>query len=390
MAILTLNAGSATLKFALYAASDSSPRLLCRGLLDYGHEAVTCTITDANGAPMPAPALPGDPHDPQAVIETVMDWMEAQFPGQSFAAISHRVVHGGPHYRAPVQVDDAILAELERLIPLAPLHQPAPLAMMRHFAATHPEIPQIACFDTAFHRTQPEVFQHFALPRHFADEGVLRYGFHGLSYAYIASVLPQIAPDHADGRVIVSHLGSGASLCAMRGRQSIASSMGFTALEGLMMGTRCGRLDPGVVLYLIQQRGMNTAEVEQLLYRESGLLGVSGISADVRTLEASDKPEASEALSLFAHRAAQEIGSLAAAIQGLDALVFTAGIGEHSARIRANICNLSDWLGIRFDPQANDAQATLISTADSPVAVYVIPTDEQQMLARYATDMLSH
>ena len=271
--------------------------------------------------------------------------------------MGHRVVHGGQHYSAPVLIDATVLAELETLVPLAPLHQPHNLATIRVLLETMPSLPQVACFDTAFHRTQPDVAQRFAIPRRFADEGVRHYGFHGLSYEYIASVLPTLEPALADARIIVAHLGSGASLCALHKGRSIATTMGFSPLDGLVMGTRCGNIDPGVLLYLMDRHNMDARALEQLLYHQSGLLGVSGISNDMRTLLASDDPHAQEAIELFVYRVGREIGSLAAALGGLDALVFTGGIGEHSAVIRAKVCHQAAWLGLELDDSANEADS---------------------------------
>jgi acetate kinase len=298
-------------------------------------------------------------------------------------AVGHRVVHGGQLFSAPVLINATVLAELETFVPLAPLHQPHNLATIRALFETMPSLPQVACFDTAFHRTQPEVAQRFALPRRFADAGVRRYGFHGLSYEYIASVLPTIDPTLADARIIVAHLGSGASLCAIQNGRSIATTMGFSPLDGLVMGTRCGNLDPGVLLYLIDHYNMNAQALEQLLYYQSGLLGVSGISNDMRTLLDSDDPLAKEAIDLFVYRAGREIGSLAAALGGLDALIFTGGIGEHSAVIRAQVCHQAAWLGLQLDDSANETDASRISTLNSKVSAWIVATNENLMIAHH-------
>jgi acetate kinase len=282
-----------------------------------------------------------------------------------------------------VLVDDAILDQLDKLAPMAPLHQPHNLAPIRIIGRIAPDVPQVACFDTAFHRTQPPVSQLYALPRDLSATGVKRYGFHGLSYDYIASVLPGIVGDAGRGRVVAAHLGNGSSMCAMRAGKSVATTMGFTALDGLPMGTRSGAIDPGVILYLLTERGMSVGDVTDLLYRRSGLLGVSGISHDMRTLLASDAPEAAEAIELFVDRISRELGSLVAALAGIDALVFTAGIGEHAAPVRARVCENAAWLGIRLDPVANVDGGPRISTADSPVSAWVIPTNEELMIARH-------
>lgn len=379
-AILVLNAGSSSLKFALYAADRLD--LLCQGVI----EAIGGTPRFSAKGPwagdLPAaPVLP-QPATHESLIRWLLETLRARIDGLSIVAAGHRVVHGGIRFDAPVRIDQDVLTYLDTLVGLAPGHEPHNLAAIRAVAKIWPELPQVACFDTQFHRTQPRLAQLFGLPREFADNGVLRYGFHGLSYEYISSVLPDHASARADGRVIVAHLGSGASMCGMIGRRSVASTMGFTALDGLMMGTRCGALDPGVVLYLLQQKQMTAEEVSSLLYNKSGLLGLSGISADLRDLEASDDPHATEALELFAYRATCELGSLVAALGGLDVLVFTAGIGEHSALMRQHICERATWTGLVLDPVANAAAGPRISRADSKVDVLVIPTDEEAVIAR--------
>jgi acetate kinase len=292
-------------------------------------------------------------------------------------------VHGGQHFSEPVLVDTKVLTKLEALVPLAPLHQPQCLAVIRAVQDAMPTLPQIACFDTAFHRTQPAVAQAFALPRRLTDEGVRRYGFHGLSYEYIASALPTLGPGLADARVIVAHLGSGASMCALRGGRSVATTMSFTPLDGLVMGTRCGNLDPGVLLYLMDRHGLDARALEKLLYHESGLLGVSGISSDMRTLLASDDPSAKEAIELFVYRIGRELGSLAAALGGLDAIVFTGGIGERSAVVRAQICSQAVWLGLEVDAAGNERHGPCLSTPASKVTAWVLPTNENLMIARH-------
>ena len=303
--------------------------------------------------------------------------------------IGHRVVHGGLAYPQPVRVDAAVLKVLETLIPLAPLHQPHNLAPIRRALERAPELPQVACFDTSFHRTQPEVAQMFALPADLREAGVMRYGFHGLSYEYIASILPGIAPKAAKGKCVVLHLGNGASMCALDAGRSIASTMGFTAVEGLPMGTRSGSLDPGVILYLLDQRGMDAQAIEKLIYHQSGLLGVSGISSDMRELLASEEPRAKLAVDLFLYRIRRELGSLAAALGGLDALVFTAGIGENAPVIRSRVCRDAAWLGVEIDEAANAAGRGCISTGSSRVAVWVIPTNEEVMIARHTRRLTS-
>jgi acetate kinase len=300
------------------------------------------------------------------------------------ACIGHRVVHGGTRYAAPVRVDEQVLAELYKLVPLAPLHQPINLAPIRKLRAARPELPQAACFDTAFHRTQPREAELFALPRHFYDEGIRRYGFHGLSYQFIARSLQEMAPQAAVGRTVVAHLGSGVSMCALHNGRSVATTMGFTALDGCPMGTRSGSLDAGVVLHLARERGMSLDAIEKLLYQQSGLLGLSGISNDMRALLRSDVPAAREAVDYFVYRLSRELGSLAAALGGLNALVFTAGIGENSPEIRAAICARAAWLGVELDDAANSAGGPRISRPHSAVSVWCIPTDEERMIAEQA------
>jgi acetate kinase len=321
-------------------------------------------------------------------FRVVGGWLREQFSDATLRGVGHRVVHGGIEYATPVRIDPAVLARLEMLCPLAPLHQPHNLAGIRAVAAVQPDLPQVACFDTAFHRGHPELADWFALPRRLHDDGIRRYGFHGLSYEYIASVLPEVAPEIAKRRVVVAHLGSGASMCAMTAGRSLDSTMGFTALDGLPMGTRCGALDPGVVIHLIRAYGMDADAVERMLYHECGLKGVSGISNDMRTLLASDNPRARHAIDLFVWRICRELGALAAAQGGLDGLVFTAGIGERSAEIRERVCTRAAWLGIELDHAANRAGGPRISTAASQIAVYAIPTDEELMIARHTLAVL--
>ena len=386
--ILVLNAGSSSLKFAVYPADRGKP--LLRGKIDGLGRAPKFSARDTAGRVLEAGALstiaPDSPYE--AMSEGLRDWLKVQLAGSRLAAVGHRVVHGGTKYNKPVRVDETVLAELERLTPLAPLHEPHNIAAIRAAHCAAPDIPQIACFDTSFHRTQPRLAQLFAIPRELTEQGVLRYGFHGLSYEYIASVLPQHLGDRADGRVIVAHLGNGASLCAMKNRKSVATSMGFTALDGLMMGERCGSIDPGVVLYLQQAKGLSVQEISDLLYKKSGLLGVSGISSDMRELIASADSRATEAIDLFVYRAAREIGALATLLGGLDALVFTAGIGENTPEVRSGIAGYLSWFGVALDQDANQAATTLISSAGSSADVLVIPTDEEGVIANHAREYL--
>lgn len=394
-AVIVLNAGSSSIKFAAFACDATSFELsgrLLHGEIDGLGATSRLVAWNADGAALEADEIVDSsnaPQDQDRWLKRLFEWLEQQLAGRTVLAVGHRVVHGGERFVGPVRIDARILAELDALSPLAPLHQPHNLAAVRVVERLLPGLPQIASFDTAFHAMQPWVSRTYALPSRIRDAGVRRYGFHGLSYEYIASVLPAHLGDLADARVVVAHLGNGASLCAMSGRQSVATTMGFTALDGLVMGTRCGSLDPGVVLYLQATLGMSVAEVEHLLYQESGLLGVSGLSSDMRTLEASDDPHAAAAIDLFVHRISCELGSLAAALGGINAIVFTAGIGEHSATVRARVCAAATWLGVAIDDELNSAHAGRIDGADSRVAVHVIPTDEELMLARHTCENLA-
>ncbi|KPP83729.1 MAG: acetate kinase AckA [Rhodobacteraceae bacterium HLUCCA08] len=379
--VLTLNAGSSSLKFGLFTGGDD-PRPVLTGLVDRIGGAGALKLEDAGGARVFDG--PVDVPDHAAALEAALAQIAARAPQARIDAVGHRVVHGGPDFADPEVLTDDVIARLEALIPFAPLHQPHNLAGVRAALAAFPGARQIACFDTAFHRGQDFVADAFGLPIGYYDKGVRRYGFHGLSYAYIAGELARIAPGPARGRVIVAHLGNGASLCALKAGRSVASTMGFTPLDGLPMGTRPGQLDPGVVLYLMQHEGMEAAEVGDLLYRRSGLLGLSGISHDMRTLLDSDAPEAARAVAYFTHRIRHEIGALAAGLEGLDALVFTGGIGENAAPIRAMVCERLGWLGADFDAAANAAGAPVISAPGSAVELRVIPTDEEVVIARAA------
>ncbi|HEU0220608.1 MAG TPA: acetate/propionate family kinase [Paracoccaceae bacterium] len=383
-AILVLNAGSSSLKFGLYERG--SLAMLCRGGVGGIGEGPDFAAAGRRAGDLGTGEPEGSDHE--AITRWLLGRIRARLPDLEVAAAGHRVVHGGTRFGAPVRLDAEAMAALEALTPLAPGHQPFNLVGIRAVAAFWPDLPQVACFDTGFHRTQPRLAQLFALPRAFAEEGILRYGFHGLSYEYVARLLPELAGEPAEGRVIVAHLGHGASLCAMQGRRSVATTMGFTALDGLMMGTRSGSLDPGLVLHLLRHRGLGADELEDVLYNRSGLLGISGISGDARALEASADPRAAEALELFAYRAAREAGSLVAALGGLDLLVFTAGIGEHSARIRRAICGWLGFVGIELDEEANEAHARRISAPGSAVTVMVVPTDEEIIIAEHTRALL--
>ncbi|MCX7897877.1 MAG: acetate kinase [Rhodocyclaceae bacterium] len=388
--ILTLNAGSSSLKFALFPYAPTLPeRPGLFGAIDGLGSQPRFQVKDAGGTLLDTTIdLPSEGAH-RAALAHLFAWLASHEGGWSIQAVGHRVVHGGEHFTAPVCIDEAVMAQLAQLIPLAPLHQPHNLAGIEAMRSALPHVPQIACFDTAFHRSQPALAQLFALPRKITALGVRRYGFHGLSYEYIAEALPRHLPcEKADGRVIVAHLGNGASMCALWQRKSIATTMGFTALEGLMMGTRCGALDPGVLLYLLEHQGMSVAALTQLLYKESGLLGVSGISSDMRTLLASDHPEAQEAIELFCYRIVRETGSLVAALGGLDVFVFTGGIGEHAAPIRARVCRQLAWLGLALDEAANAAGARCISSCESRIPVLVLPTNEEWIIARHVLKLL--
>jgi len=403
-AILVLNAGSSSIKFALFeyprVAGDRrhiDRQAALSGQIDAidasSKEGAHLKARDAAGRSLAdqflgaAPAGRDSPH--RAALNFLLGWLAEHDNGMTVRAVGHRVVHGAEKYAQPIRLDAAIREDLARLVQLAPLHQPHNLDAIRAIAELQPELPQVACFDTAFHRSQPAVAQLFALPRAITAQGVRRYGFHGLSYEYIAEVLPKhVEPATANGRVIVAHLGNGASMCAMQGRRSVASTMGFTAIEGLMMGTRAGSLDPGVLLYLMDNQHMDAKALTRLLYQESGLLGVSGISSDMRVLLASERVEAREAVELFCYRIGREIGSLAAALGGVDALVFTGGIGEHAAPVRQKVCEAARWLGVEVDAEANSANAECISAAAAKVRVLVLPTNEEWIIARHTAALV--
>ncbi len=391
-AVLVLNAGSSSLKFALFSIEPTlaeSPALW--GQIEGIGASPALSARNASGERFTESiaVTGGQSAQHSESLNHLLGWLSAHNPTLVIVAAGHRVVHGGERYSAPVRLDADILAELDCFVPLAPLHQPHNLRAVRAIAKLMPEVPQVACFDTAFHRTQTPLAQAFALPRSLSAEGIKRYGFHGLSYDYVARQLPEVLGDAAKGAVVIAHLGNGASMCALRDGRSVASTMGFTAVEGLMMGTRTGSLDPGVLLYLMDQKGMDSAALTRLLYKESGLLGVSGISQDMRTLLASDAPEAAEAVDLFCYRIARELGSLAAAAGGLDALVFTGGIGEHAAPVRARVAQYSNWLGLKLDDTANEQARVRIDAPDSRVAVAVVPTNEEAMIARYTVELIT-
>jgi acetate kinase len=387
--ILVFNSGSSSLKFSIFEQPASGGlALAAHGSVDGIETDARLHVLDSNDRPLEDRPLDG--HDHHAAVEAVRGWFDPPGAGRSsFVAIGHRIVHGGARFSAPVKVDNAVLAELERLVPLAPLHQPPAIEVIRSFGTLSPDVPQFACFDTAFHATIPSIARRFAVPRALHDQGIRRYGFHGISYEYIATVLPSLIGPIVDRKIIVAHLGSGASLCALAGGKSVATTMGFSVLDGLVMGTRPGTLDPGVILYLLQQEKLTPTELEDLLYHHCGLLGVSGISADMRTLLASDHIEAAEALDLFVYRIGREIGAFAAEMGGLDDLVFTAGIGEHAPEIRARVCNAAAWLGAQCDAEANRGHGPRLSPQGAKMAVWVVPTDENLMIARHVARMMS-
>ncbi|MDR2925400.1 MAG: acetate/propionate family kinase [Azoarcus sp.] len=389
--VLVLNAGSSSLKFAVFPLE---PALAEHPALSGQIEGIGATPklsakTSGGKRYQENVSLTGDQTEQhRASLAYLFRWLETNAPELKISAAGHRVVHGGEGYSAPVKLDTAILAKLETLIPLAPLHQPHNLRAVSEIFKLLPDVPQVACFDTAFHRHNPEVAQIYGLPRALTQGGIKSYGFHGLSYDYVTRTLPQAIGEKAKGGVVIAHLGNGASMAAVRGGTGVATTMGFSTINGLLMGTRCGSIDPGVLLYLIDQKGMDYKSLTQLLYKESGLLGVSGESQDMRDLLSSDTPEAREAVDLFCYRIARELGSLAAAAGGLDALVFTGGIGEHSAVIRERVCALSAWLGIDIDPAANAEDKLRLDSAKSRVAVAVVPTNEEGMIARYTAEVL--
>jgi acetate kinase len=388
-AILVLNAGSSSLKFEVFAVDGAALARRMGGGIEELSDAPKFAARDAHGTAIGEREWPaGEALGHDGALAFLLDWLRQHGEGTRIVAVGHRVVHGGAEFSAPVRVTPDVVGRLRALVPLAPLHQPANIQAITAVAARQPDLPQVACFDTAFHHGQPALARAFALPRALSDDGVRRYGFHGISYEYIASVLPRHDPRAAAGRTVVLHLGNGASMCALLAGRSVATTMSFTALDGLPMGTRCGAVDPGVLLYLMNARGLDGHALERMLYQESGLLGVSGVSSDMRVLLASSEAHAREAVSLFSYRIGRELGSLAAALAGLDALVFTAGIGEHAAPVRDAVCRGAAWLGVELDAEANARGGPRISTAGSRVAAWVIPTDEELMIARHTRAML--
>ncbi|MDB5655541.1 MAG: acetate kinase [Tardiphaga sp.] len=387
-AILVLNAGSSTIKFGLFDVASDGPRLLCKGLLDEHDAEPQLTIKDSNGEVLFDKHQP-DRGDEAGLLDDILTWVDGYLACDELIAIGHRVVHGGRDFVAPVLIDHGVLAALQALTPLAPLHQPRSLQPIKPLMSLRPELPQIACFDTAFHHDLGPLARRFAIPRKYDAMGIRRYGFHGLSYQFIAHRLAEISPALEAQRTVVAHLGSGSSLCAMKDGLSIDTTMGLTALDGLVMGTRCGAIDPGVVLYLQREFGMSAGDVERMLYNESGLLGVSGLSPDMRVLVGSSEPHAIEAVAMFVERAAKEIAAMAVSLGGLQCLVFTGGIGEHSAEIRKRICARLDWLGVELDHAANDADAADIAASTSKIDVRIIPTSEETTIARGCVSVLT-
>jgi len=388
-AVAVLNAGSSSIKFSLFGLRGEALDLALRGQIESIYTAPRFVARDRSGRSVAEESWSeGAKLGHSGALDHLLAFLRERLGGDRLVGIGHRVVHGGLDYSRPARVDADVLRDLERLVPLAPLHQPHNLAPIRLLLERAPGLPQVACFDTSFHRSNPELAQMFALPAELHAEGVRRYGFHGLSYEYIASVLPRFDAKAAAGRTVALHLGNGSSMCAMRAAKSMASTMSFTAVDGLPMSTRCGSIDPGVILYLMEQRGMDGRAIENLIYYQSGLLGVSGISSDMRTLLASAEPRARLAVDLFLYRIGRELGSLAAALGGLDAIVFTAGIGENAVAVRERACRDAAWLGVEIDAAANAEGGPRISTGASRVSAWVIPTNEELMIARHARDLL--
>ena len=386
---LVLNAGSSSLKFCVFQRpAGEGWRLAVRGQIEGIGTAPRLRVKDGVGKGVADERVDTWVRDGRDAVDVLAVWLRSNYGGARVLGVGHRVVHGGVWFTAPTVVDRHILAHLYELVPLAPLHQPYNLAAIEAVFARLPDVPQVACFDTSFHRGQPPVAEVIPLPRDLCKAGVQRYGFHGLSYEYVASVLPEVAPEIAAGRVVVAHLGSGASMCALQEGKSVDSTLGFTALDGLCMGTRPGALDPGVVLYLLQSLSLSPKDIETILYKKSGLLGISGISNDMRDLLGRGEPEARLAVDYFVYRAAKEIGALAAVLGGVDGLVFTAGIGENSAEVRRRICEASRWLGLELDAEANEGRGPRISTPHSKVSAWVVPTNEELMIARHTGALL--
>ena len=385
--IAVVNAGSSSVKFGIYDTRGEQASLL-RGQVEQIGVAPTLSATDANGNELAQRSWPAEGFGHAQAMDAILETARKSLPDSTVDGVGHRVVHGGMRFAKPVQVTPEILADLEALSPLAPLHQPHNLAPIKAIANDLPHIRQVACFDTGFHQTQAPLSQSYALPRELTESGIRRYGFHGLSYEFVSDRLAQVAPEHASKKIVVAHLGNGASLCALHEGRSVATTMGFTAVEGLVMGTRCGSIDPGVLIYLMDERGMDARALETLVYKKSGLLGVSGISSDMRTLRASDDPKAREAIDLFIYRIVREIGSLSAALGGLDGLVFTGGIGQRDTKTRKAVVEGCSWLGALIDEQANDSHRERIDDATSRLPIWVLPTDEERVIFRHTAAIL--
>jgi acetate kinase len=386
--LLVINAGSSSIKFSVFETG-SNPDLpvMARGQIEDLDGSPRLQVSDGHGHNLATQAVSGAGHE--QAIEVIHNWCVQRFGGEAaFAGVGHRLVHGGRTYAGPTLIDAGVLAQLERLIPLAPLHQPTQIAAIRAVSKVAPQLRQVACFDTAFHRSQPALAQEYALPHELTGRGIHGYGFHGLSYEYIVATMPSVAPECVGRRLVVAHLGNGASLCAINQSRSVATTMGMTPLDGLPMGTRCGALDPGVVLYLAQHEKMSAKAIEQLLYQQSGLLGISGVSGDMRELQASKLPAAAHAIDLFVYRIGRELGSLVAALGGLDGLIFTGGIGEHSPQVRERVCRDAGWLGISLDEHANKHSGPRLSPAGRSPSAWLIPTDENLMIARHTRALL--
>ena len=385
--IAVINAGSSSIKFAVFH-DDSAQSLIFRGQIEKIGVAPSLTVENAGGDKLIENEWGANEINHRSGTKTILQTCIALLGGEAVEGIGHRVVHGGTQFNAPIVLTKDVVEELKGLTPLAPLHQPHNLSPIEAIMAEAPHIPQVACFDTAFHQTQPHLAQAFALPREITDLGVRRYGFHGLSYEFVSGRLRNIAPDHAHKRIIIAHLGNGASLCALHRGRSVATTMGFTAVEGLVMGTRCGSIDPGVLIYLMDEKGLDARGLEELVYKKSGLLGVSGITSDMRELRASNDPRAREAIDLFIYRIVREIGSLAAALGGLDGLVFTGGIGQRDAKTRQEVVAGCAWLGAALDKQANALGEGRIDAPDSTIPIWVVPTDEERIIARHTADLI--
>jgi acetate kinase len=389
-AVLVLNSGSSSIKFGLFDISNGEPAQLCKGLLDEQEKAPRLFVTDPSGKQLYEKRQPAGADEGNRLFVDIFDWIEKDLGEKKLAAVGHRIVHGGRDFSGPVAVTDKILEALDTLTPLAPLHQPRCLEPIRAIKSLRPNLMQVACFDTAFHHTLAPPVSRFAIPSRFEALGIRRYGFHGLSFEYIASRLAALSSELAQARAVVAHLGNGASLCAMREGKSVDTTMGLTPLDGLVMGTRCGAIDPGVLLYLLKERKMPPDEVQHLLYEKSGLLGVSGLSADMRVLLASRQASACDAIDLFTFRVASEVAAMANTLEGLDCLIFTGGIGEHASEIRQRICDRLAWLGLALDASANEQGQQNIAAADSRIDVLIIPTSEETTIARHCAAVLAN